>query len=135
MKKKRVNRSKPKSIKSNVLKKTYPFLNILYNHDIPKNMRLKILEKTNGDKDLLNSVKEISHNVKKGNLKIQKGNGKISPYMDKILNFTPQDCKHSGKSKKCKVCKTQIKALKDGDGILAIAIPALASLAGSYLAS
>ena len=135
MKKKIVRRGKRRSNKSSVLKKTFSFLDLLYNRGIPKPLRLKILDKTNGDIDLLNSTKEIAYNVKNGNLKLQKGGSKHDAYIDEISNTTPKACKHSGRSKKCKTCKKQSITLKRGDGFLAIAIPALASLAGSYLAS
>jgi hypothetical protein len=129
---KRLSDVSVKNQRSSVLKKTLPFLSIIYNSSIPKKSRLMILKKTNGNPDLLNSIREIAHNIKKGNLKI-KGNTmkKNAKYIDNLLMTTPKKCIHPGKTKKCRNCKKQSKLIQKGDNIFAAAIPVLSLLATS----
>ena len=119
-----------------VLKKTYPFLNLMYNHRIPKRTRMVILNKTSGNPDLLNSAKEIAVNIKEGNLKLNKSvTKKISKDLKSIIKCKPKQCQHPGKKHRCKTCVHQANLLQKGDGIFSVAIPILASIAASLFAN
>ena len=116
-----------------VLKKTYPFLNLMYNNNIPKRTREMLLRKTNGNTDLLKSAKEIALNIDKGNLNVGAKKKKISPYIKKVLKCNVEECKHPGRAKKCSTCKHQTQMLQKGDGFFAVAIPVIASIAASLM--
>lgn len=117
MKKKLTNHVKNHG-KSSVLKKTYPFLNIV--SKLPKKSRDLVLKQTNGDEDIYKSFREIAINSKLGNLKLNKNIiKKYSPIIEELVKTRTSSC----------TCAKRKKMIQKGSGLIAAAIPILASIA------
>ena len=105
--------------KKSVLKKTYPFLNIV--SKLPKNTRKKVLKQTKGNEEIFRSLRELAINTKLGNLKLNnKASKKFSPYIEKMIKTKTSNC----------TCAKRKKLIQNGEGFIAAAIPLLATLAG-----
>jgi hypothetical protein len=113
-------KSKGNKSRKSVLRKTFPFLKIV--SKLPLNSRKKILQQTNGDMDILKSLRELAVNAKLGNLKLNKKSlNKNSKYINDLIKTKPKNC-----------CSTKRKALvQKGGFFLGAAIPILATLAST----
>lgn len=104
--------------KTSVLTKTYPFLRIV--SKLPKKSRDLVLKQTNGDEDIFKSFREIAINSKLGNLKLNKNiMKKYSPIIDQFAKTRTSSCS----------CGKRKKMIQKGSGLIAAAIPILASIA------
>jgi len=114
----KLKKVKNRNEKKSILKKTYPFLNIVSR--LPKKSRDTVLKATNGDKDIFQSIREIALNTQLGNLKLNKHLlHKHMPYIRKITNIKTNQC----------TCGKRKKLIQKGSGFLAAAIPILATIA------
>lgn len=113
-------KSNQKPARRSILRKTLPFLKIVSR--LPKKSRKQILRATNGDHDILKSLREIGINSKMGNLKVSKKLlSRQIPYINKLIKTNPKKC----------TCAKRKKLVQKGDGLLALAIPALSALAST----
>ena len=120
---KRKHKNEKKS-RETILRKTYPFMRII--SKLPLNSRKKILSQTNGDIDLLKSLRELAINTKLGNLKMNKKMlTKNKPYINKLIKNKPKNC----------CLKKRKNLVQNGGFFLGAAIPLLTALAGGLLGS
>jgi hypothetical protein len=103
--------------KKSVLQKTYPFLKIV--SKMPKQSRKTMLKETNGDMDILRSLKELGVNAKLGNLKLNpKKLKKHLPYINELVNTDIKTCS----------CAKRKKLIQKGEGFLPLVISALPAI-------
>ena len=105
--------------KKSVLKKTYPFLNIV--SKLPKGTRKKVLKQTKGNEEIFRSLRELAINTKLGNLKLNNAANKKFFTVYRKIDLT--------KTSNC-TCAKRKKFIRNGESFYAAAIPILSSLAG-----
>jgi hypothetical protein len=116
-----------KKCRESVLRKTYPFLEIV--GELDKRSIDKIFKQLGGNKEILNTFKEFSINLNKDNI----------PLDEKLRKKLKKHRKYFAKLHKCDInrCHPRSRAIlnQKGAGILPLMLSALAPIISSIISS